>query len=158
MVKVLFVCLGNLCRSPTAQGVFERLVDEAGLSNSIFADSAGTHTCRENRLPDPRAQAAATRRGYDLSGQRARRANEYDLEQFDYVVVMDYDNLNYLRGIAPPGTAHKIRLLMEFARTHAFAEIPDPYYGASGGFERVLDFVEEGVRGLLAYIRSRHGL
>ncbi len=158
MVKVLFVCMGNICRSPMGQGVFEKLVDEAGLSERIQVDSAGTHTYHVGEPPDPRALTAAQRRGYSLHTQRARRVTEDDIEQFDYVVAMDYDNLSHLRQICPPGAEQKLVLFMEYAEDLTVREVPDPYYGARSGFERVLDLVEEAARGLLEEIRSQHDL
>ncbi|MCP4409012.1 MAG: low molecular weight phosphotyrosine protein phosphatase [Gammaproteobacteria bacterium] len=158
MVKVLFICMGNICRSPTSQGVFEKLVDEASLSDVIYADSAGTHAYHVDEPPDKRAQAAAKNRGYNLSRQRARRASTLDFEEFDYVVAMDYHNLDHLYEVCPPGYERKIKLFMDFASNRGEQEVPDPYYGGRRGFERVLDFVEEAARGLLADIRKNHQL
>ena len=150
--------MGNLCRSPMSQGVFEKLVSDAGLSNAIYVDSAGTHTYYINHPPDKRAQAAAKKRGYNLSKQRARTAIKHDFETFDYVVAMDYDNFDYLNTISPPGKEEKLSLFMEFADNRDLKEIPDPYYGGLSGFERVLDLAEEAGRGLLKNIRTRYQL
>jgi protein-tyrosine phosphatase len=155
-IKVLFVCMGNICRSPTAQGVFEEVVSRAGLADRIQIDSAGTHAYHVGELPDPRARAAAAGRGYDLSRQRARRLVEEDLDRFDYVVVMDEDNLQDVHAIAPPQHAQKVVLFMSFAPTLGSREVPDPYYGATAGFERVLDMVEHASQGLLDHIRRNH--
>ncbi len=157
-VKVLFVCMGNLCRSPLSQGVLEKLVSDAGLSDMIYVDSAGTHTYYIDYPPDKRAQTAAKKRGYNLSHQRARTAVELDFETFDYVVAMDYDNIDYLNSICPPGKEGKLNLFMEFASNRSLKEIPDPYYGGLSGFERVLDFAEDAGRGLLKEIRMRYRL
>jgi protein-tyrosine phosphatase len=158
MVKVLFVCMGNICRSPTSQAVFEKLVIDAGLVDKIHADSAGTHAYHVDNPPDKRAQAVAKKRGYDLSHLRARRTNALDFEEYDYIVAMDYLNVEHLYEICPPGQEDKVRLLMQFAMNCTEEEVPDPYYGARSGFERVLDLVEEASRGLLAQIRQSHGL
>ena len=131
-VRVLFVCMGNLCRSPTAQAVLEKLARDAGLEGLVNADSAGTRAYYKGEPPDQRAQAAAVRRGYDLSGQRARRATESDFEHFDYVLAMDHDTLAHLTEICPPGEESKLRLLMEYAATRRQAEVPDPYFGNRG--------------------------
>lgn len=152
MVRVLFVCLGNICRSPTAEGVFRKLVEEAGLLQSIETDSAGTHAYHIGLPPDARAQAAAARRGIDLSMSRGRQATAHDIEYFDYVLAMDRENYEDLLAICPVGHERKIRLFMEFAPAEP-PEIPDPYSGGPGGFDRVLDMIEEAAAGLLDDIR-----
>ncbi len=157
-IRVLFVCMGNICRSPTARGVFERLVQEAGLTEAIEVDSAGTYAYHVGKPPDQRAVAAALKRGYDLSRLRARRIDAKDFESFDYILAMDNENLRDLREMLTPSREHKVRLFMDFARTPAHPEVPDPYYGGGSGFERVLDLVEDAGRGLLAHIRAQHGL
>lgn len=157
-VRVLFVCMGNICRSPTAQGVFRRLLEQEGLSDLVEVDSAGTHAYHVGEPPDPRAQEAAARRGIDLSGQRARQALAEDFERFDYLLVMDQDNYHALSALCPPGHEKKLGLFMDFAPDWRTREVPDPYYGGANGFERVLDMVEDAARGLLADIRNRHGL
>ncbi len=156
VVKILFVCMGNICRSPMSQGVFEKLVENAGLSGLIHTDSAGTHAYHVNKPPDRRAQTAASKRGYDLSAQRARPASALDFEQFDYVVAMDFLNLEHLYEMCPPGQDFKVKLFMDFAKDRIEEEVPDPYYGAPSGFERVLDLVEDAAKGLLGEIRQRH--
>jgi protein-tyrosine phosphatase len=151
--SVLFVCMGNICRSPTAEGVFRKLVADAGLADRIHADSAGTHAYHIGEQPDRRAQAAAERRGISLEGIRARRVNEMDFEAFDYILAMDEDNLLYLQqGITETSRA-RLNLLLEYAASDNVREVPDPYYGGAAGFERVLDLVEEASRGLLEAIR-----
>ena len=154
-ISVLFVCMGNICRSPTAEGVFRHLVAEAGLADAVFVDSAGTHAYHVNEPPDRRARAAAERRGISLDDIRARRVDEEDFARFDYVVAMDRDNQAMLLGKAEPGHHGKIRLFLEFSSGRE-EEVPDPYYGGAAGFERVLDLVEDASRGLLAAIRDRH--
>src|SRR5690554_6249441 len=127
-VSVLFVCMGNICRSPTAEGVFKRMVEDAGLSDRVFVDSAGTHDYHVGSPPDRRAQATAQARGYDLSALRARRFGPEDCRAFDYVLVMDHGNLNRARSICG-GTPENVRLFMEFAPGRREREVPDPYVG-----------------------------
>jgi protein-tyrosine phosphatase len=154
-VRVLFVCMGNLCRSPMAEGVFRHHVKRAGLDARIAIDSAGTHDYHVGDPPDPRAQRAAGRRGYDLSAQRGRQVSRADFNEFDYLLAMDEMNLRVLRRLRPPEHAHKLRLFMEFSVSDAPREVPDPYYGGDQGFEDVLDLVEEAARGLLEHLRSQ---
>ncbi|MBT8117159.1 MAG: low molecular weight phosphotyrosine protein phosphatase [Gammaproteobacteria bacterium] len=157
-VKVLFVCMGNICRSPTAQGVFEKLVNEHALAERIVIDSAGTHAYHIGDLPDARASAAAMRRGIDLSTQRARRVSPADFDQFDYVLAMDTSNYADLSDLCSPEHSPKLQLFLEFASVPGTREVPDPYYGGATGFERVLDLIEEASAGLLETIRRQHGL
>jgi protein-tyrosine phosphatase len=154
MVRVLFVCLGNICRSPTAEGVFRKLVVDEGLVEHIEIDSAGTHAYHVDEPPDRRAQVAALRRGVDISGLRGRQATTADIERFDYVLAMDRENYENLMDICPVGHEHKVRLFMEFA-PHRPQEVPDPYFGGASGFDRVLDMIEEAAEGLLEDIRRR---
>lgn len=156
MIRVLFVCMGNICRSPMGHGVFEDLVESAGLSGQISVDSAGTHAYHVGEPPDARAREAAGRRGYELAGQRARLAESSDLEVFDYVLAMDRDNLAHLRQMAGPEATAQVQLLLDFAATRAEKEVPDPYYGSHSGFDRALDLIEEAAEGLLQEIRARH--
>jgi protein-tyrosine phosphatase len=155
-IKVLFVCMGNICRSPTAEAVFRHYVENAGLSGHILIDSAGTHDYHIGDPPDLRTQRAAQQRGYDMSTLRGRQAGETDFHRFDYVLAMDRANLAILQRITPPGSATQARLFLEYARHHAEREVPDPYYGGADGFERVLDMVEDAAQGLLEEIRQRH--
>jgi protein-tyrosine phosphatase len=155
-VSVLFICMGNICRSPTAQGVFRGLVQEAGLADLIQIDSAGTHAYHLDKAPDPRAQETARRRGLDLSDLRARLAEPEDFDRFDYVVAMDQDNFHSLLELCTREQESKIHLLMDFAPELRVREVPDPYYGADRGFEQVFDMVEAAAAGLLEYIRRRH--
>lgn len=156
MVKVLFVCLGNICRSPTAEGVFRKLVEQEGLLELIEIDSAGTHAYHVGEAPDARAQQAAARRGIDLSPLRGRKATASDIETFDYVLAMDRDNYENLLAISPEHLSSRVQLFLEYATNRPEDEVPDPYFGGSGGFERVLDMVEEAAEGLLADIRRQH--
>ncbi|CAM9791712.1 unnamed protein product [Phaeothamnion confervicola] len=153
MAGVLFVCTGNICRSPTAEGVFRRMVREAGLEDAIRIDSAGTHDYHVGDPPDTRAQLHAKGRGYDLSGLRARQVRGTDFTDFDLILVMDNANLTALRRVCLPGYGHKVRLFLEFGSRPGRAEVPDPYYGAGQGFEHVLDLVEDAARGLLEHMR-----
>jgi len=146
--SVLFVCMGNICRSPTAEGVFRHHVVEAGLIEHIEIDSAGTHAYHVGEPADRRACAAAERRGMSLEGIRARRVSLDDFERFDHILAMDEDNLARLHDEAPEEHRHKLRLFLEFADMEE-REVPDPYYGGAAGFERVLDLVEDASRGLL---------
>ena len=156
MVNVLFVCLGNICRSPTAQGVFSTLVDKEGLGQSIHIDSAGTGAWHAGDPPDRRAQVAAKARGYDLSLQRARKVIETDFQVFHYIIAMDRQNYSDLSRIAPPDTRSKIQLFLTFEPNLKVAEVLDPYYGGTDGFARVLDLIESASRGLLEDIRRQH--
>ena len=157
-VKILFVCMGNICRSPTAQGVFEKLVNEHELADRIIIDSAGTHAYHIGETPDVRATEAAARRGIDLSTQRARRVAAEDFHEFDYVLAMDSSNYADLSELCAEEHGDKLRLFLEIAQVTGITEVPDPYYGGSTGFERVLDLIEEGSQGLLAALRRQHSL
>jgi protein-tyrosine phosphatase len=155
VIRVLFVCLGNICRSPTAEAVFRHQVRAAGLEQRVHIDSAGTSDYHEGYPPDDRARAAAGRRGYDMKGLRARRVSVEDFREFHYLLAMDRSNLADLRRLAPREHAHKARLFMEFSGAYPGHEVPDPYYGGAQGFERVLDMLEDAAQGLLADIRER---
>ncbi len=149
VTRILFVCMGNICRSPTAEGVFRQKVLDAGLEERIHIDSAGTHAYHVGEPPDSRAQAAALQRGFDLSDQRARRVSAADFEEFDYIIAMDQSNFADLQAICPPGHEHKIKLFLEYGERCDTCEVPDPYYGGRTGFERVLDLIEDAAEGLL---------
>jgi protein-tyrosine phosphatase len=155
MIRVLFVCMGNICRSPTAEGVFRKHVTQAGLTESIEIDSAGTHAYHVGEPPDSRAQEAALRRGIDLSSQRGRKAIREDFARFDYVLAMDSENFENLKDICPATQRHKLRLFLEFAPNHPLREVPDPYFGGNAGFDKVLDMIEEASQGLLDHIKQR---
>lgn len=156
--SVLFVCMGNICRSPMAQGVFEHHVAQAGLADLLHVDSAGTHAYHVGEPPDERARRTAQARGIDLSGQRARRIERADLERFDYVMVMDRDNLENVRLMGEGRPGMRLSLFMEFGNHWSEREVPDPYYGGSTGFERVMDMVEDASRGLLLHLCQAHDL
>lgn len=157
-VNVLFVCLGNICRSPTADGVFQKLVADAGLTKRINVDSAGTAGWHQGRAPDPRTIAAAKKRGFDLSSLRARQVKRSDFEKFDYILAMDSENLNDLALLKPTDFQGHLALFLEFGKQQQHKHVPDPYHGSAEGFELVLDLVEEASLGLLDTIRQRHQL
>ena len=153
--KVLFVCMGNICRSPMAEGVFRQLIRQAGLDDVVKVTSAGTHAFHAGEAPDKRAQSAVGKRGIDISDLRARRIKEKDFDEFDMILAMDWDNLSLLQQMAPKRTHHKLQLLMRFATEHESATIPDPYYGNAQGFEQVLDYIEDACAGLLEVAKRR---
>lgn len=148
-MRLLFVCMGNICRSPSAEGVFRRVLAERAPQLTIEIDSAGTHDYHVGSPPDRRAIEAARRRGIDLSQLRARQVSAEDFEHYDLILVMDEDNLDELRRRAPTRYHDRIRLLMEFAPGATSRRVPDPYYGGASGFEEVLDLLEEAAEGLL---------
>ncbi len=148
--------MGNICRSPTAEGVFRHVVEEAGLSMQIEIDSAGTSDYQKGDPPDKRAQQAALRRGYNLSRLKARQVRPQDFHEFDHILVMDAKNLRDLNAIYPDGAQAKISLMLEYARTSTLKEVPDPYYGGPQGFEMVLDLVEDAARGFLQHLIERN--
>ena len=155
-VSVLFVCMGNICRSPTAHGVFRKLLVDRELTDQIATDSAGTHAYHVGNPPDQRAQATATRRGIDLSDLRARQVQETDFYDFDYILAMDLDNYESLSRLCPEGMQQRLYLFMDFAADMGVQEVPDPYYGGARGFEQVFDLVDAAARGLLADISRRY--
>lgn len=154
-LRVLMVCMGNICRSPTAEGVLRHKLAAAGLDSRVEVDSAGTHGYHVGDPPDPRSQRHAHRRGYDLSALRARRVVEEDFERFDLLLVMDDDNLDQLAGDCPQPLRQRLRLLMDFAPEAGSAIVPDPYYGQAADFERVLDLVEKACDGLVVHLEQR---
>jgi protein-tyrosine phosphatase len=154
MVRVLFVCLGNICRSPLAQGVFEDVLRREELENAVFVDSAGTGSWHVGSPPDDRAQRSAFARGLDLSAQRARQISPDDCEEFDYVLTMDEQNYRTVASLCRGSAV--VRPFLDFAPHSPEREVPDPYGGGLDGFEHVLDLVEEGSEGLFDDIRDRH--
>ncbi len=158
MVRVLFVCMGNICRSPTAEGVFRSLVNKAGLSDRIHIDSAGTHAYHVGEPPDQRAQAAARKRNIDLSSQRARKVRVEDFDEYDYILAMDQNNVAELEFLVSNKSNGKLKLFLEYAEKASTLEVPDPYYGGPHGFEHVLDLVEAASTGLLNTIKEQHKL
>jgi len=154
MVRILFVCMGNICRSPIAQGVFEDVARREGLEDQIFVDSAGTGNWHVGSPPDERAQRSASLRGLDLSAQLARQISRDDCEDFDYILTMDEDNYRMVSSLCRGSAV--VRPFLDFATNSPEREVPDPYYGGPDGFEHVLNLVEEASEGLLEDIRERH--
>ena len=154
-MKILFVCLGNICRSPTAEAVFREVAAREAPDLVVQVDSAGTAGYHVGSPPDPRTCAAAARRGYDLSPLRARIVEPEDFEQFDLILAMDRENLATLRHRAPKDAHERVRLFLEFAPELATVDVPDPYYGGPNGFEEVLDLVEAAAHGLLNHVRRQ---
>lgn len=154
-LNVLFVCMGNICRSPTGQGVFEKKLQDAGIEHRVFVDSAGTHAYHIGESPDRRSSMAALKRGIDLSSQRARKVELIDFENFDYVLAMDRSNLSDLLSICPQQHQHKVKLFLSYATEVQEQDVPDPYYGGGQGFEHVLDLVEAAAEGLLEDVQTR---
>ena len=154
--RVLFVCMGNVCRSPTAEAVFRQRLHSAGLSDRVACASAGTHDFNRGILADGRARAAAQRRGYDMSGMRGRAIADEDFARFDLVLAMDRQNLEALRSRCPDDKGDRLRLLMEFARRHDALDIPDPYYGNAKAFELVLDLIEDACDALVDHVRDHY--
>lgn len=155
--RILFVCMGNICRSPTAEGVLRYKLAMRGLGGTVEVASAGTHAHHIGDPPDPRAQMHAARRGYDLSRQRARRLRSEDFSHFDHLLAMDWDNLALMEEKCPPQHKRKVGLLMRFARRHQVPVVPDPYYGGPNGFEVVLDYIEDACDGLIDVALARQG-
>lgn len=153
--RVLFVCMGNICRSPTVHAVFRHLVELRKLKREIEIDSAGTHDYHVGQPPDRRATTTAARQGYDLSDLRARQVSVDDFRIFDYVLAMDMENLMLLQQQCPPEYRSKLGLFMAFAKRHSEREVPDPYYGSAQGFETVLTMAEDAAEGLLEDILKR---
>lgn len=147
--KILLVCMGNICRSPTAEGVLRTMIALEGLEHRFELDSAGTHGYHEGEPPDLRTRQAAAHRGYDLSRLRARQVRESDFIRFDLILAMDRNNLALLRRACPPGYREKLGLYLDYAEGIDISEVPDPYYGGPEGFEQVLDLVEAAARGLI---------
>jgi protein-tyrosine phosphatase len=154
MSRVLFICMGNICRSPTAEAVFRELVRREAPHSGIDADSAGTHDYHIGNPPDRRSIAAARRRGIDMSGLRARLLVPEDFERFDLLLVMDEQNLRDALALAPRASAQRVRLMLEYAPGLGMREVPDPYYGEPQDFERVLDLLEAAARGLLVTLTA----
>ena len=156
-VSVLFVCMGNICRSPTAHGVFQQLVDDQGLADIIRVDSAGTHSYHIGNPPDARSQAAAKDRGVDLSGLRARRFVAADFEDFDYLIGMDEDNVRHMQAQRPEHANTRAELMLDYSNQYTRPDVPDPYFG-NDGFDLVFDMIDDASKGLLRHIRNKHRL
>lgn len=157
MMRILLVCMGNICRSPTAEGVLRQFIRQHGLGDKVEVDSAGTHGYHVGEAPDSRTQRAAAARGYDLSQLRARKVVRQDLDYFDLILAMDKSNLDNLMRMADPEQRKRIRLFMDYARNFDDKEVPDPYYGLGHGFDLVLDMVEDASLGLIDEIKQQYG-
>ncbi len=155
--RVLLVCMGNICRSPTAEGVLRQYIKSNKLGDRVEVDSAGTHGYHVGEAPDARTQRAAAARGYNLTQFRARKVARQDLDYFDLILAMDRSNLENLHRLATPEQKTRIKLFMEYAKNFDDEEVPDPYYGLGHGFDLVLDMVEDGAQGLIDEIRGRLG-
>lgn len=153
--RVLLVCMGNICRSPTAEGVLRQFIVNNRLGDRVEVDSAGTHGYHVGEAPDSRTQRAAAARGYNLSQLRARKVAHQDLDYFDLILAMDRSNLDNLRRMAMPEQQQKIRLFMDYAHNFEDDEVPDPYYGLGHGFDLVLDMVEDASQGLISELKSK---
>jgi len=156
-VKVLFVCMGNICRSPTAHGVFQAMVDEQGLSDRILVDSAGTHSYHIGSPPDIRSQDTALSHGVDLTGLQARRFESDDFHDFDFLLAMDCSNLSNMSSLKTDGARARLGLMLDYSEKFEQREIPDPYYG-DGGFDLVFDMISDASAGLLRHIKQQYSL
>lgn len=154
VTKVLFVCLGNICRSPTAEGIFRKVVGDARMHNQILVDSAGTGDWHIGKTPDSRTVNAARQRGYDLSLLRARQVCAADFDEYDYILAMDTANLGHLQTLAPKSYQGHLGLFLDFSKQLIHREVPDPYYGGAVGFELVLDLIEDAASGLLLRLQQ----
>lgn len=155
MTKILFVCTGNICRSPTAEGVFRTMVRDASIEHLVSIDSAGTHGYHIGEAPDARAQAAARKRNIDISMLRARQVAQEDFRDFDLILAMDWENLAALQQTSPRQFQHKLMLLMRFATDNEEATVPDPYYGGPEGFDKVISYVSDACTGLIDVVKKR---
>jgi len=158
VIKVLFVCTGNICRSPTADGVFRKMVRDAGLHEHISVDSCGLSAYHVGELPDPRSREMAQSRGIDLSDIRSRKIKPTDYYEFDYVLAMDDGHMRDMRRQAPNTHQHRIELFLDYHPSMAGQSVPDPYYGGANGFVDVFDMIEEASSNLLSHIREKHGI
>ena len=155
VIKVLFICMGNICRSPTAHGVFQQMINAKGLSGSIEVDSAGTHAYHVGKSPDARSVKAALFRDIDIRDLTARQLDDYDFEEFDYLLVADNDNYHLTLESCPKEHRHKVKFMLDFAERTTLKEVPDPYYGEGNGFERVLDLLEDACEGLMFELEKK---
>ena len=155
-ISILFVCLGNICRSPTAEGIFRHMLSEMNISDNFELDSAGTHAYHVGAAPDSRAQATAVAHGVDLSDLKGRKVEVSDFDKFDFVLAMDKDNYSNLKEMCPPERYQNLSLFLDFAKELDIDEVPDPYYGGTGGFDKVFDMLEQASLGLIEYIKNKN--
>lgn len=148
-IAILFVCLGNICRSPVAEGIFRKKIEDAGLSDKVIIDSAGTAAWHVGKPPDPRMTSAANIRGYDLTPLRARQAIADDFDKFDFIIAMDHENYDNLMDIRPPSARANLAMFLDFAEHITETQVPDPYFGGERGFYHVIDLVENAADGLI---------
>lgn len=153
-MKVLFVCTANICRSPTAEGVFQKMLAASNMAGKVEIDSAGTHRYHIGEPPDERATEHANARGYDLSTIRAREISPRDFEEFDFVLAMDAANIRHLKAMCPSRLSEKVELLLDYGSNDSEHNVPDPYSGKARDFEKALDLIEDGCRGLLRYLED----
>lgn len=158
MIKVLFVCTGNICRSPTAAAIFKSMITREGLDREIIVDSAGTADYHVGEMADKRTIYYGNKRGYNLSAHRARQITMADFSLNDYILAMDWDNIRALKAVAPDDYRKKAQLLMRYSNKFDVAEVPDPYYGLAEGFLRVIDYCEDACSGFLQHLRDSYGL
>lgn len=154
-IRILFVCMGNICRSPTAQGVFQQYLQNADMAADVEIDSAGTINFHRGKSPDSRAQHAAGQRGYDISSLRARQVNNNDFYHFDYLLAMDQHNLDDLLAACPSDASAQIQLFLDYGQRYHEREVPDPYYGGADGFEHVLNLIEDAAEGLITQMQRK---
>jgi protein-tyrosine phosphatase len=154
-LAVLMVCMGNICRSPLAEGAFKRAIEAAGLEGVVRVDSAGTHDYHIGDAPDPRSRATARRHGFDIDGQRGRQVRADDFHAFDFILAMDSENLANLLSIAPPAAKTRPQCLLTYSPRFRNQDVPDPYYGGAQGFEAVLAMIEDAIPELLLAVRDR---
>ena len=152
MIKVLFICMGNICRSPTAHGVFQQLVDDKGFTKECLIDSAGTHAYHVGHAPDNRSVSTALGHGVDIKALKARQVHESDFEYFDYLLVMDEHNYSMIIDICPTEYESKVQFFLDYANNTTLKEVPDPYYGEGNGFERVYDLIVDASDGLMKHL------
>ena len=157
-ITVLFVCLGNICRSPMAEGVFEAKVNTAGLSERIRIDSAGTSAYHVGEPPDSRMRSTAHQFGLDIDAQRSRQVNRDDFLEFDYIIAMDRSNLHNLQRMMPPEGKAVLRMMREFDTQPGDGDVPDPYYGGAGGFQKVYEILSRSGENFLSFLKQEHGL
>lgn len=158
MIKVLFVCMGNICRSPTAEAIFNKMLKDNNLEEHFLVDSAGTHGYHVGHNPDKRSQACALNRGIDMAHLVSRQVELTDFHEFDYIIAMDQANYDNLVSLSPEQKKHKVSRLLAYHRQSDLTCVPDPYYGAKGGFDEVFDLIETSLEGFLQHLKDEHNI